>query len=80
MQLHVQELEEQLDKASKRVKELWCLNCAQLAEFDAALIAKEEEICALQEEYAPVHSPENICLLPDLPWPQVEPSGRTPTP
>ena len=77
----MQELEEQLDKVNKRVKELWHLNCAQLVEFDAVLTAKENEICALKGESAPVHSPKNDrCLLADLPWPLMKPSGQPPTP
>ena len=43
-------LKEQLEKEKVRYRQLWNLNCAQLAEFDEALSAKEAEVKELQEQ------------------------------
>ena len=46
----------QLEKEKARTKELWRINCAQLADFDATLALKEEEIECLQHELSDSHS------------------------
>ena len=43
-------LTEQVEKEKKRAKDLWRINCAQLAEFDSTLALKEDEVEVLQRE------------------------------
>ena len=42
-------LQDDLKKEKERVREMWRMNCAQLAGFDEALSSKEAEIEALKE-------------------------------
>ena len=45
-------LTEQLQAEKKHMKDLWHINCAQLAEFDTTLSAKEDKVEALCRELA----------------------------
>lgn len=56
LRAQVSGLTAQLKKEKMRTKELWRINCAQLADFDATLALKEEEIEGLQHELADGHS------------------------
>ena len=42
--LEIARLQEQLEREKERYKKLWSLNCAQLAEFDSTVSAKDEEL------------------------------------
>ena len=48
LQVEVTALTAEVEKLSRRCKELWSLNCTQLAEFDEILSAKDEELAALR--------------------------------
>ena len=54
-------LYEQLEKEKERYKKLWSLNCAQLAEFDGTISAKDEEIERLKSR---LHSVSDESSLP----------------
>ena len=54
-------LHEQLEKEKERYKKLWSLNCAQLAEFDGTISAKDEEIERLKSR---LHSVSDESSLP----------------
>ena len=43
-------MQKQLENEKERYRNLWSLNCAQLAEFDSAISAKVEEIHLLRKE------------------------------
>ena len=45
-----------LERAIERVKDLWKVNCSQLAEFDTTLSAKDEEIARLKQRLERPHS------------------------
>ena len=49
-QSKVNQLQEELVKEKARVKEFWRMNCVQLAEFDATLEEKDEEIAQLRRQ------------------------------
>ena len=51
--VEIAKLQEQLEREKERYKKLWSLNCAQLAEFDSAVSAKEEEIERLKSRLHP---------------------------
>ena len=59
-------LHEQLEKDIERYKKLWSLNCAQLAEFDSTILAKDEEIGQLK---AKLHSAEEDTRVSPLSTP-----------
>ena len=40
------------EKLRNKVKEMWKMNCAQLTQFDAILMEKEEEIASLKDRLA----------------------------
>ena len=71
-ELEVTKLHEQLEKEKERYRKLWSLNCAQLAEFDSAVSAKDEEIDQLKvrlrsassEEPGSLPPPETLSLSP----------------
>lgn len=67
-------LQEQLEKEKERYKKLWSLNCAQLAEFDGAISAKEEEIEQLKTQ---LHSEGDDASLPRTPPPGTPSEGET---
>ena len=52
MELEVAKLKEQLENEKERYRKLWSLNCTQLAEFDGALSAKDEEVEQLKARLA----------------------------
>ena len=49
-------LTEQVEKEKKRAKDLWHINCAQLAEFNSTLALKEDEVEVLQRELSGLRS------------------------
>ena len=49
--LEIVGLQQQLGREKERYKKLWSLNCAQLAEFDGAISAKDEEIEQLKSRF-----------------------------
>ena len=49
LQEEVTRLTAEVEKLSKQCKELWNLNCSQMAEFDEILSAKDEEIATLHQ-------------------------------
>jgi len=48
----VTELRQTLEREKAKSKNLWKLNCAQLAEFDSTLMEKDEEIARLEGQLA----------------------------
>ena len=50
LQLDVDSMKWETDKLRNKVKEMWKMNCAQLAQFDAILMEKEEEITSLKDK------------------------------
>ena len=50
LQGEVTALTVEVEKLSRRCKELWSLNCTQLVEFDEILSAKDEELAALCQQ------------------------------
>ena len=67
-------LREQLAKEKERYKKLWSLNCAQLAEFDGAISAKDEEIEQLKTQ---LRSAGDDASLPKAPPPGMPSEGET---
>jgi len=49
LEVEVTRLTAEVERLSKRCKELWSLNCSQIAEFDELLSAKVEEIATLRQ-------------------------------
>ena len=50
-QEQVDSLKSKLESMEVRMKEIWRSSCAQLAEFDAIVTAKDEEIALLREQF-----------------------------
>ena len=48
----VNALKAEIERTKERVKEMWRANCAQLSEFDATLLAKDDEIAQLKRQLA----------------------------
>ena len=71
LQAEVSSLQEALVRERERVSEMWRVNCMQLAEFDSALTAKDEELEKLREQLARLsphapshsHSPSRVSTL-----------------
>ena len=56
MQPEISRLQDALKIEKARTADLWKTNCEQLSEFDATLLAKDEEISKLKEEFARSHT------------------------
>ena len=52
LQLDVDSMKRETEKLRNKVKEMWKMNCAQLTQFDAILMEKEEEITSLKDKLA----------------------------
>ena len=50
-------MQEAINKEKERVREMWKMNCAQVAAFDEALCSKEAEISALRERISRLEGP-----------------------
>ena len=48
--MQLQQVTEVLEQKKARIKELWKLSCGQVEEFDAMVVAKDDEIAALKAE------------------------------
>ena len=64
-------LHDQSKKEKERVREMWKMNCAQLAGFDKALSSKEAEISVLKDRISQlegvVHTGTTLPVVPSLP-------------
>ena len=52
LQVQLQEVTEVLEKKQARIKELWRMSCGQVEEYDAMVVAKDNEIAALKAQLA----------------------------
>ena len=52
LRVEVERLKTELEAQKSRVRELWKLNCEQLADMDSSLLQKDEEIGSLKAEVA----------------------------
>lgn len=80
LQADVATLTAQVEQLSKCCKELWSMNCTQLAEFDAILAAKDEELAMLHQQLnrpAPVSASLEQGTQP-VPVPVHHHKGRAP--
>ena len=55
LEAEITELKAELEKQRGKTRDLWRLNCEQLAEFDSSLAEKDEEIASLKDEVSRLH-------------------------
>ena len=86
-EIEIARLQEQLEKEKEKYRKLWSLNCAQLTEFDNAILDKDEEIGQLKaklhraEEGTRASSPSTPSegeTESSLPTPSTHRRGRAP--
>ena len=86
-EIEIARLQEQLEKEKEKYRRLWSLNCAQLTEFDNAILDKDEEIGHLKarlhcaEEGTRASSPSTPSegeTESSLPTPSTHRRGRAP--
>jgi len=46
--MQLQQVAKVLEQKKARIKELWGMSCGQVEEYDAMVVAKDEEIAALK--------------------------------
>ena len=59
-------LQETIKKEKERVREMWKMNCAQVAGFDKALSSKEAEIDALKERISQLEGMIDPGVIPPV--------------
>ena len=55
LQAEIVQHKAELERQRAKTKDLWRLNCEQLAEFDSSLAEKDEEISSLRDEVSRLH-------------------------
>ena len=78
LQGEVTALTAEVEKLSRRCKELWSLNCTQLAEFDEILSVKDEELAALCQQGRNSTAAAAHTTYPGLPGPVHLCKGKAP--
>ena len=68
----VESLRTELEAQKTRVRELWRLNCDQLAEMDSLLLQKDEEIGSLQAELAQLRGTSPTSSAPSVTSEEIE--------